>query len=409
MVLSPNVVGSAASSLEQTTGLRFASNWNPGGSFGDSRNSSFYTEVVGCQYVPPPPNNCPPNTEGCPPCIPGTEGCPPWHPRIPTTPRDTGFLCTPIRDFFSNPPDEIRNNQNDNHHTNFKFGGQTSANNNAPLNLSTLNWESDSLFSFFRNNQDNHFRIDVWSPAGSFGLGGYSITYPSSFTSIVFDPDGTPEPDSTRDTFFRFFPADNQGNELTNVDILNNNTPSRWNGIGGENGNLLSPSEHNKHGYRLIGELNSFLTRASWASDSDAPHKFNMLWLNEARIASWSPDSVRTSSGSGGTDADAAAVLGNGPSGYFIEIDLVCPATMNDLQHQTPIIFRASANPDSQDCADGAIGNARCREHFLTELEYTDGYEFCLNDRSRNEFNCQSGHWVGTRKIQINFVRAIGE
>ena len=342
------------STADFNTSLPYSSLWNSG-SFSHTNNQRFFTEVEGCQWRPDNPND------------------PPWHPSIPNTPNDDGFLCTSES---NNGSQNARNNQLRNRENNNKFGGQAFRDNT--FNLNSNNWDSDSIFTFFRNNRDNTFRIDVWYPLGE-NIGGHNITYPATFTSIVFDPNGTPEPDDTKDTMFRFYSPDTND----------------WNGIGGFNGQLLSPN-----GIRINGEINQFRTRASWASEAVNPHKFNMLWLNEVTIDSASPVSIRTSSGSNGSGGGITGV-----ENKTIGLDLICPAIMNSNEHQSPVIFRRTANPDVQFCG----SNHTCRNQFLNEQLYTDGHGFCSSNRSLNQNNCPRGHWVGTRKIQINFVRSIGE
>ena len=361
-----------------STSLSWQSLWPDSGSWSHTNSQSFFTEVRGCQYTPPP-TDCTPGTLGCPPCTPGSPDCS-WNPSIPNEPNPSGFICTPE----SGQPNQFLN-QNSNRHTNWRFGGQTPTN-NQPLTLTTNNWASDSIFAFFRNNQYNEIRVDLWYPVG-LEIGNapvtHQITYPARFTSISFHPDGTPEPDNTIDTFFRIYSPGNS-----------------WAGVGGQGGFPLVPNGANQHSHRIDGEVNTFRTRASWASDSDAPHRFNLLWLNEANITSWSPTSVVTSSGSGG--------IGGGVSGSAsgsIGLDLVCPATMNTLQRQTPVIFRRTANPDTQWCG----SNHTCRNRFLNEQPYTDGFEFCSSNQAFPRVSCPHGHWAGTRRIQINFVRAVGE
>ena len=113
-------------------------------------------------------------------------------------------------------------------------------------NLSKVK-ESSSIFTFFRDNISNPFRVDVWHPTGSNNKDfDISDNLTAEFTQFIFSPDGTPT-----DTKFNF--EDKNKNKILNGSELNKKVT-------------------------IKGQENRFHARGSWSSDKGHPHKGNIRY-----------------------------------------------------------------------------------------------------------------------------------
>lgn len=113
-------------------------------------------------------------------------------------------------------------------------------------NLSKVK-ESSNIFTFFRDNISNPFRVDVWHPTGSNNKDfDISDNLTAEFTQFIFSPDGTPT-----DTKFNF--EDKNKNKILNGSELNKKVT-------------------------IKGQENRFHARGSWSSDKGHPHKGNIRY-----------------------------------------------------------------------------------------------------------------------------------
>ena len=107
--------------------------------------------------------------------------------------------------------------------------------------------ESSNIFTFFRDNISNPFRVDVWHPTGSNNKDfDISDNLTAEFTQFIFSPDGTPT-----DTKFNF--EDKNKNKILNGSELNKKVT-------------------------IKGQENRFHARGSWSSDKGHPHKGNIRY-----------------------------------------------------------------------------------------------------------------------------------
>lgn len=119
-------------------------------------------------------------------------------------------------------------------------------------NLSKVK-ESSSIFTFFRDNISNPFRVDVWHPTGSNNKDfDISDNLTAEFTQFIFSPDGTPT-----DTKFNF--EDKNKNKILNGTELNKKVT-------------------------IKGQENRFHARGSWSSDKGHPHKGNIRYGYNVKV-----------------------------------------------------------------------------------------------------------------------------
>lgn len=119
-------------------------------------------------------------------------------------------------------------------------------------NLSKVK-ESSNIFTFFRDNISNPFRVDVWHPTGSNNKDfDISDNLTAEFTQFIFSPDGTPT-----DTKFNF--EDKNKNKILNGSELNKKVT-------------------------IKGQENRFHARGSWSSDKGHPHKGNIRYGYNVKV-----------------------------------------------------------------------------------------------------------------------------
>lgn len=119
-------------------------------------------------------------------------------------------------------------------------------------NLSKVK-ESSNIFTFFRDNISNPFRVDVWHPTGSNNKDfDISDNLTAEFTQFIFSPDGTPT-----DTKFNF--EDKNKNKILNGTELNKKVT-------------------------IKGQENKFHARGSWSSDKGHPHKGNIRYGYNVKV-----------------------------------------------------------------------------------------------------------------------------
>ena len=113
--------------------------------------------------------------------------------------------------------------------------------------------ESSNIFTFFRDNISNPFRVDVWHPTGSNNKDfDISDNLTAEFTQFIFSPDGTPT-----DTKFNF--EDKNKNKILNGSELNKKVT-------------------------IKGQENRFHARGSWSSDKGHPHKGNIRYGYNVKV-----------------------------------------------------------------------------------------------------------------------------
>ena len=113
--------------------------------------------------------------------------------------------------------------------------------------------ESSNIFTFFRDNISNPFRVDVWHPTGSNNKDfDISDNLTAEFTQFIFSPDGTPT-----DTKFNF--EDKNKNKILNGTELNKKVT-------------------------IKGQENRFHARGSWSSDKGHPHKGNIRYGYNVKV-----------------------------------------------------------------------------------------------------------------------------
>ena len=158
------------------------------------------------------------------------------------TPGDGGKLLCEATPSSDTNNDSHNNVQNRGTSLTNSFGAQTLERDN----LSKVK-ESSSIFTFFRDNISNPFRVDVWHPTGSNNKDfDISDNLTAEFTQFIFSPDGTPT-----DTKFNF--EDKNKNKILNGSELNKKVT-------------------------IKGQENRFHARGSWSSDKGHPHKGNIRY-----------------------------------------------------------------------------------------------------------------------------------
>ena len=157
-------------------------------------------------------------------------------------PGDGGKLLCEANPGHDSSNDNHNNIQNRGTSLTNSFGAQTLERDN----LSKVK-ESSNIFTFFRDNISNPFRVDVWHPTGSNNKDfDISDNLTAEFTQFIFSPDGTPT-----DTKFNF--EDKNKNKILNGTELNKKVT-------------------------IIGQENRFHARGSWSSDKGHPHKGNIRY-----------------------------------------------------------------------------------------------------------------------------------
>lgn len=157
-------------------------------------------------------------------------------------PADGGKLLCEANPGHDSSNDNHNNIQNRGTSLTNSFGAQTLERDN----LSKVK-ESSSIFTFFRDNISNPFRVDVWHPTGSNNKDfDISDNLTAEFTQFIFSPDGTPT-----DTKFNF--EDKNKNKILNGSELNKKVT-------------------------IKGQENRFHARGSWSSDKGHPHKGNIRY-----------------------------------------------------------------------------------------------------------------------------------
>lgn len=157
-------------------------------------------------------------------------------------PADGGKLLCEANPGHDSSNDNHNNIQNRGTSLTNSYGAQTLERDN----LSKVK-ESSSIFTFFRDNISNPFRVDVWHPTGSNNKDfDISDNLTAEFTQFIFSPDGTPT-----DTKFNF--EDKNKNKILNGTELNKKVT-------------------------IKGQENRFHARGSWSSDKGHPHKGNIRY-----------------------------------------------------------------------------------------------------------------------------------
>ena len=157
-------------------------------------------------------------------------------------PADGGKLLCEANPGHDSSNDNANNVQNRGTSLTNSYGAQSLERDN----LSKVK-ESSSIFTFFRDNISNPFRVDVWHPTGSNNKDfDISDNLTAEFTQFIFSPDGTPT-----DTKFNF--EDKNKNKILNGTELNKKVT-------------------------IKGQENRFHARGSWSSDKGHPHKGNIRY-----------------------------------------------------------------------------------------------------------------------------------
>lgn len=163
-------------------------------------------------------------------------------------PGDGGKLLCEANPGHDSSNDNHNNIQNRGTSLTNSYGAQTLERDN----LSKVK-ESSSIFTFFRDNISNPFRVDVWHPTGSNNKDfDISDNLTAEFTQFIFSPDGTPT-----DTKFNF--EDKNKNKILNGSELNKKVT-------------------------IKGQENRFHARGSWSSDKGHPHKGNIRYGYNVKV-----------------------------------------------------------------------------------------------------------------------------
>lgn len=163
-------------------------------------------------------------------------------------PGDGGKLLCEANPGHDSSNDNHNNIQNRGTSLTNSFGAQTLERDN----LSKVK-ESSNIFTFFRDNISNPFRVDVWHPTGSNNKDfDISDNLTAEFTQFIFSPDGTPT-----DTKFNF--EDKNKNKILNGSELNKKVT-------------------------IKGQENRFHARGSWSSDKGHPHKGNIRYGYNVKV-----------------------------------------------------------------------------------------------------------------------------
>jgi hypothetical protein len=163
-------------------------------------------------------------------------------------PGDGGKLLCEANPGHDSSNDNHNNIQNRGTSLTNSFGAQTLERDN----LSKVK-ESSNIFTFFRDNISNPFRVDVWHPTGSNNKDfDISDNLTAEFTQFIFSPDGTPT-----DTKFNF--EDKNKNKILNGTELNKKVT-------------------------IKGQENRFHARGSWSSDKGHPHKGNIRYGYNVKV-----------------------------------------------------------------------------------------------------------------------------
>lgn len=163
-------------------------------------------------------------------------------------PADGGKLLCEANPGHDSSNDNANNVQNRGTSLTNSYGAQSLERDN----LSKVK-ESSSIFTFFRDNISNPFRVDVWHPTGSNNKDfDISDNLTAEFTQFIFSPDGTPT-----DTKFNF--EDKNKNKILNGTELNKKVT-------------------------IKGQENRFHARGSWSSDKGHPHKGNIRYGYNVKV-----------------------------------------------------------------------------------------------------------------------------
>ena len=163
-------------------------------------------------------------------------------------PGDGGKLLCEANPGHDSSNDNHNNIQNRGTSLTNSYGAQTLERDN----LSKVK-ESSNIFTFFRDNISNPFRVDVWHPTGSNNKDfDISDNLTAEFTQFIFSPDGTPT-----DTKFNF--EDKNKNKILNGSELNKKVT-------------------------IKGQENRFHARGSWSSDKGHPHKGNIRYGYNVKV-----------------------------------------------------------------------------------------------------------------------------
>ena len=164
------------------------------------------------------------------------------------TPEDGGKLLCEANPGHDSSNDNANNVQNRGTSLTNSYGAQSLERDN----LSKVK-ESSNIFTFFRDNISNPFRVDVWHPTGSNNKDfDISDNLTAEFTQFIFSPDGTPT-----DTKFNF--EDKNKNKILNGSELNKKVT-------------------------IKGQENRFHARGSWSSDKGHPHKGNIRYGYNVKV-----------------------------------------------------------------------------------------------------------------------------
>lgn len=163
-------------------------------------------------------------------------------------PGDGGKLLCEANPGHDSSNDNANNVQNRGTSLTNSYGAQSLERDN----LSKVK-ESSNIFTFFRDNISNPFRVDVWHPTGSNNKDfDISDNLTAEFTQFIFSPDGTPT-----DTKFNF--EDKNKNKILNGSELNKKVT-------------------------IKGQENRFHARGSWSSDKGHPHKGNIRYGYNVKV-----------------------------------------------------------------------------------------------------------------------------
>jgi hypothetical protein len=245
---------------------------------------------------------------------------------------------------------------------------------------------STDRFQFARDNQWAEVWIDLWRP--SMNMAGRSVNswrwldqnsifanigeqhqrHVAHTTQIRFNPDGTPGPEENLGGFTVHSRPQGQ---LFYDDI-----------------NLANPLAPRL----LTNEHTQFRTRASWASNYNAPHQTNLQWIWNAGVRTWAPTRLI-----GGEEGNRANISGVNSTFERNDFDIFCRATVNTNTPQSSVMrFHQFFGADYTSINRAIIGIPGVDTHFNS-----------LNGRVG--FGNNTDTWLPARTIEITFVRPVGE
>jgi hypothetical protein len=269
---------------------------------------------------------------------------------------------------------------------------------------------SSNRISFARDNQWNQFWVDQWRPrienvgpgatqnrAGSWNWmpANEAVTdaatqtilsaHPPHRTQMRFINTGTPGIAADRGGFTF---QSRQGFSSSINTRVSANSNQLWIAS-----NLASPWNTPR---TELGEHTQFRTRASWASDHNAPHNFQSQYIYNANINTWSPTVIV-----GGPAGNRASVSGqNTTSASFVpnNFDVWCRTTYNTNSPQEVV---------------ARWHNLWGTDHRVNNRTATVAGATSPADANvslgRVNFGDTNNSWTENRTLRITFVRPVGE